>query len=205
LKEVGNVYRNLGDTLKGKSKDSITKEELLMVVKWKFLVGKPRHALIKHLEANSEASVMEQSAKAIGEARSITDKTDPTVKDEQIKAAIEALTDLKGVGPATASAVLSLVVPGAFCYMYDEVIETFLPKRNYTLLTYLSTNKHCAEVACRLGKGWTPCRVAQVLWTAARADAYGLCDHTQDFKNNGKDRTADKSKERIPNKRRRKS
>jgi 3-methyladenine DNA glycosylase/8-oxoguanine DNA glycosylase len=43
--------------------------------------------------------------------------------------ALEHLTVLKGVGPATASAILSLVRPDVYCYMYDEVIDCFENKR----------------------------------------------------------------------------
>ena len=192
--EVDGSYQNLRDRLQDDSKTYITKEELLTVVKWKFMVGKPRHALMKHLQANSETSIKEQSTIAIREA-----------KDKNIKVAIETLADLKGVGPATASAVLSLVAPDAFCYMYDEVIETFLPKRNYTLSTYLSTNDHCIEVASKLGNGWTPCRVAKVLWAAARVNAYGLCDHTQQKSGWRKENIVDEAEEESsPKKRRRK-
>jgi hypothetical protein len=191
--EVDRAYQNLRESLNDDSKIYITKEELFTVVKWKFMVGKPRHALMKHLQANSETSIIEQSTIAIREA-----------KDENIKIAIETLADLKGVGPATASAVLSLVAPNAFCYMYDEVIETFLPKRNYTLSTYLSTNDHCMEVASKLGNGWTPCRVAKVLWTAARVNAYGLCDHTQQKSVGGEKNIVDEAEQSSPKKRRRK-
>ena len=80
--------------------------------------------------------------------------------------------------------------------MYDEVIDTFLPKRTYTIPVYLQINSECTKLAQQLnnntkvvtaasnGKSkkpskdnrkkqqeqeneWTTARVAKVLWTAA--------------------------------------
>lgn len=191
FEEIESDYLRLGRSLVNDlSKDSITKEELLSVVSWKFSVGKPRHALMKHLRSNTEASVREHSKAAIAEARGTAE-----AEMQSSKKALEELIHLKGVGPATASAVLSLVQPDRFAYMYDEVIECFLPKRTYTLSTYLTLNNNCIKIANALGDGWNAARVATTLWTAARANAYELHDHTiqkrplveKDATNNGKD------------------
>jgi len=174
LKDIDNEYRSLGRLLsKNKSKAFITKEELFAVVKWKFSVGKPRHALMKHLRSNTEACVREHSTAAIAKARGAAE-----TKMELTKKALEDIINLKGVGPATASAILSLVQPEIFAYMYDEVIECFLPKRTYTLSTYITLNNNCLKIAKTLGNEWTASRVATVLWVAARANAYDLNDHT---------------------------
>ena len=161
----------LGEQLRNQnaSKASLTKQELLeVVIPWKFAVGKPRPALWKLLRSNTEESVINCTAKGISLAQSI-----PTgkkkVKEDDIKEAIHALTDLQGVGPATASVVLSLVRPDVFAYMFDEVIDCFLPKRTYTLAVYLQCNKACHDLAEKLK--WTPARVASTLWIAARACA----------------------------------
>lgn len=174
FKKIDNEYRRLGSSLsKEGAKKCITKEELFSVVSWKFAVGKPRHALMKFLKSNDEASVKEYSMAAIAKARCST-KADTN----STKKALEELIKLKGVGPATASAVLTLVQPDHFAYMYDEVIECFLPKRTYTLSTYMTLNHNCIEIAEKLGDGWTASRVANTLWIAARANAYKLHDHT---------------------------
>lgn len=174
FKEIDNKYRQIGRSLsKDGSKNYITKQELLSVVSWKFSVGKPRHALMKHLRSNTEASVREHSAAAIAKAKSSAE-----ADTESTKKALEELINLKGVGPATASAVLTLLQPNLFAYMYDEVIECFLPKRTYTLSTYLTLNTNCIKLANILGDRWTASRVATALWTAARANAYKLHDHT---------------------------
>jgi hypothetical protein len=178
----------------------ITKEELLTIVQWKFAVGKPRHALMKFLTSNSEASVKESSAAAIAKANSIPPYQSNDVPDddlqEQIKGALQDLMALKGVGPATASAVLSIVRPDVFCYMFDEVIDCFLPKRTYTLPTYLQTNRECLNLARRLPQ-WTTARVAMTLWVAARVCAVSGAgvlqkDHTLSIIN------SNSSKKKLP-------
>jgi hypothetical protein len=209
LKDVDQQYRELGGRLKSHSMKCITKEELLLVVKWKFLVGKPRPALMKHLHSNSEESVKEHSTAAFEIARSFPENTDETTEDlettnDSIKDALEALMNLKGVGPATASAILTLVRPDVVGYMYDESIESCGLKRAYNLTTYLKLNQHCTQIAAKLGHDWTPCRVARAMWTASRAQAYGFQDvsTTKMSLSKSKHQTRDDGKEHNPKKRR---
>ena len=128
---------------------------------------------MKHLTSNTECSVRELSTSSIAKARCSTESDPGSTKE-----ALNEFAKLKGVGPATASALLTLVKPDLFPYMYDEVIECFLPKRTYTVSTYMTMNKNCVNIARTLGDGWTASRVATVLWTAARAKAYDLKDFT---------------------------
>jgi hypothetical protein len=186
LKDIDQQYHALGEHLSHESKTHITKEELLICVRWKFLVGKPRQALMKLLHSNTETSVQEYSTTSIKFARSIsptnTPKEDIAEIRDKVKKAMEALMNLKGVGPATASTVLSLVRPDFFAYMYDEAIESCGLKRTYNLSTYITVNEHCQNIANNLNGNnddkWTASRVARALWTASRAKAYGLPDHT---------------------------
>lgn len=176
--ELHGKLTRLGQDLQNGTRHDITKDELLcVVVPWKFAVGKPRPALRQHLEANAPRAVIECTLAGISLARDISvSKTKDHVEDDddeplnqQIKAAIMAVTQLSGVGPATASLILSLVRPDVFSYMFDEVIDCFLPNRTYTLPVYLQCNAACRQIG--LGLSWTPARVAQILWTAARACA----------------------------------
>ena len=162
----------------------ISKEQLLKVVQWKFAVGKPRHALMKFLTSNSGSCVQEHSQAAISLAMDMPEhnssrSTSGKYPEEQFRQALTHLTNLKGVGPATASAVLTLVRPDHFCHMYDEVIDCFLPKRTYTLPVYQTVNEKCTDIANNLGEGWTTSRVARTLWVAARVCKSGeLTDFT---------------------------
>lgn len=148
---------------------SISKADLLQIVKWKFAKGKPRNALMKYLQANSDSEVRECSRASFSEA----------AKNDDMRAAICKMSKLKGVGPATASALLSLFRPDIFSFMDDEVIECLYEgKRGYTEKIYLHINNKCIVLANNLGDGWTPRRVGRALWTAARIQACGGNDFT---------------------------
>ena len=145
---------------------SITKEELLKVVDWKFTKGKPRYALLNRLKSNQ--NVEKCSKKAFAES-----------KQGNIREAIDALCELNGVGPATASAVLSLHRGDIMAFMDDEVIEALYDgKRGYTFKIYDEMNSRCAQLAEELGDGWSTRRVGRALWTAARLCASGAEDLT---------------------------
>jgi hypothetical protein len=156
----------------------IGKEELLKVVEWKFAKGKARPALRKHLNANTDEHVRS----ATREGFRIVDTCDADDNDSScnVQGAIQVIAELQGVGPATASAILSWYRPDRFAFMDDEVIECFLSdkKRDYKLSTYMMMNEKCTELAATLGKGWTPRRVGSALWTASRRLATGEDDLT---------------------------
>jgi hypothetical protein len=81
----------------------------------------------KLLNANADDAVVGCTQKAVNCARKIT--RDDNQNNRGTQEALDHLTVLKGVGPATASAILCLVRPDIFCYMYDEVIDCFEKKR----------------------------------------------------------------------------
>jgi hypothetical protein len=116
----------------GKPKPHFTKSELDQVVQWKHSVGKNRIYNVKHLNANTDEAVKRHSKSAIDLAMNI-DAGECLEEDGALSAggraamqeAIGELGKLKGVGPATASAILSLVRPDVFCFMYDEAIDVF--------------------------------------------------------------------------------
>jgi hypothetical protein len=153
----------------------ITKDELLKIVQWKFLKGKPRHALMNHLRANTPKSVLEHSKAGMDFA----DEGDP-------ERAITEIAKLRGVGPATASAVLSLYRPDSFAFMDDEVIEClYTGKRGYTAAIYRNINERCTDLAEKLGCDWNPRRVGRALWTAARISATLVVDVAKTAKAKG--------------------
>ena len=145
---------------------SISREELLKVVDWKFAKGKPRYALLNRLKSNQ--NVRKCSKEAFDES-----------KEGNIREAIDALCALNGVGPATASAILSLHRGDIFAFMDDEVIEALYEgKRGYTFKIYDEMNSRCADLAEELGDEWSTRRVGKTLWTAARLCASGEKDLT---------------------------
>jgi hypothetical protein len=178
---------------------SLTKEHLLdVMVEWKFLKGKPRNALRPLLKSNTDASVATASRRAFVAADGIpkitvSDADNRNDYAKEITAAMNHLCEIRGVGPATASAVLCLYRPDVFAFMDDEVIECLYDgKRGYTLKIYLEVNDRCREIASQLnmarkerkddsegssssssssGGGWTPCKVGKALWTVAMMSA----------------------------------
>jgi hypothetical protein len=185
---------------------SMTKDQLLtIIIEWKFFKGKPRHALKPLLHSNSEASVIAASILAFAAANAIPKKDKENCNNNiqyrendedtkrQIISAINHLCELKGVGPATASAILCLIRPDVFAFMDDEVIESLLPnkKRGYTLGIYMEVNDRCREMADQLNmdmtrrkkrrktnvdeeesnesfsEEWTSCKVGKAIWACA--------------------------------------
>ena len=161
-KKLTALYKQRNDLLK---KNELDSDDLMTIVLWKFAVGKPRWMLLSKLKSNSSDEVKIATRSALATVRGSVDG------DETIKRAMNQLTVLKGVGPATASAILSLYRPEAFCYMYDEMIDVFEDKRDYTLAQYLRVNSKCKEIAAKLGSSWNSARVARTLWLAARQAA----------------------------------
>jgi len=105
----------------GSTKKSFNKSELDRVVLWKHTVGKNRIYNVKYLNSNTEESIRYHSTAAIALARAIKLK-DCVEKDGSlnqtgraaVQEAVGELGKLKGVGPATASAILTLIRPGTW-------------------------------------------------------------------------------------------
>lgn len=169
---IPNLHK-LGKQLAALSiKEAMTKGDLDTIVSWKFVVGKARPSIRKLVQSNSDHHVDQHTREAIRMAKN-TKQQQQDNEEEEMNEALAELEQLKGIGPATASAVLSLVNPSVFCFMYDEVIDCFLPQRDYKRSTYLAMRKECQKIAVSLNgasssSSWTPSRVATVLWTACR-------------------------------------
>mmetsp|Transcript_28165 Transcript_28165/g.81426 ORF Transcript_28165/g.81426 Transcript_28165/m.81426 type:complete len:295 (+) Transcript_28165:80-964(+) len=166
LVKLDRFCQKLSSKIVSVDEPSITREELLKVVDWKFAKGKPRYALLNRLKSNQ--NVDECSREAFAES-----------KEGNRREAIDALCALNGVGPATASAILSLHRGDIFAFMDDEVVEALYEgKRGYTFKIYNEMNSRCAELAQELGDEWSTRRVGRALWTAARLCASGEEDLT---------------------------
>ena len=166
LATLDKFCEKLSKTIVSADEPSITREELLKVVDWKFAKGKPRYALLNRLKSNQ--NVEKCSREAFQHS-----------KEGNIREAVDALCVMNGVGPATASALLSLHRGDIFAFMDDEVIEALYEgKRGYTFKIYDEMNSRCAELAEELGDEWSTRRVGRALWTAARLCASGEKDLT---------------------------
>lgn len=138
----------------------ILHEELTQIVKWKLMRGKFRPRLMDLVRINTESAVLTASKKAFRR------------RPSELSQAITALTNLKGVGPATASAILAAAFPDDVPYMADESMLSTpgIEATDYTLAEYLNYAEHIKACSDRLRAAdpdyhWTPHKVEMTLWT----------------------------------------
>ena len=171
------------------SANGISADELQRCVEWKLKRGKFR-PLMAQVASNSDAVVRGASAEAFTAAAAR--QTGGTGAAAIRRAALTALSEpLKGVGPATASAILARFDPDLFPFMADEAMEA-VPghgAREYSLSRY----EKFAAALCKRAKQlqeqgssslssssaessppqWTAGAVSTALWSVAILGAEG--------------------------------
>lgn len=124
---VEELPARLSGAASSSSAPPLTKNDLVRMVEWKLLRGKWRPALLGYAKAQTDAAVGEAWARAHKALGGKNAAPSPV----QLRAALDALCSLRGVGPATASIVLCAATGGQFPYMGDEALEAALGTRNY--------------------------------------------------------------------------
>lgn len=121
-------------TIAARDPPHCTAAELVDLVRWKLMRGKNRPALLGYAKAHADATVIAATTNALAALG-----PSPASK-ASITAAVQHLTTLRGVGVATASALLAAVDP-TLPFMSDEAIDAACGdthnKRQYTLDCYL--------------------------------------------------------------------
>uniref|UniRef100_A0A0D9VYJ0 Uncharacterized protein n=1 Tax=Leersia perrieri TaxID=77586 RepID=A0A0D9VYJ0_9ORYZ len=160
LVEVDAFYRHdLPRLLHGRDPEPyLAKPELVRLLQWKLSRGKWRPRLMDFVNSLEDAVVEPASRKAFAAL-------------PDLRKAITELTVLKGVGPATASAVLAAYAPDVAPFMSDEAMVAALGNaKEYTLKQYLAFAEKLQTKSKELSSGgeiFTPSDVERALWSSA--------------------------------------
>ncbi|KAM9098749.1 uncharacterized protein LOC105749541 isoform X2 [Sarcophilus harrisii] len=137
----------------------LTRDELVKLMEWKLTRGKFRPRLQNLVATNPEELVKQCTAAAFSLL-------------PNVEAAITELSQLKAVGPATASAILTAGAPETTAFMADEAVAAVpgLPRLQYTLkhyILYLDKIRACAKRLNQVDASseWTPHQIEMCLWT----------------------------------------
>ncbi|KAL8030125.1 hypothetical protein ABFS82_14G264600 [Erythranthe guttata] len=135
----------------------ITTDELSKLMQWKLARGKWRPRLLSFVSSLDDAVVRDASGKAFA---SLPD----------VSKAVSELTVLKGVGPATASAVLAAYAPDVAPFMSDEAMVAVVgDSKDYSLKRYLVFAEKIQIKAKELSSPediFTPSDVERALWSS---------------------------------------
>lgn len=138
----------------------VTLPELVRLTEWKMSRGTWRAPNLILVKGNDPAEVKRATSEGIAMA------PDPV-------APIKRIAELAGVGPATASGVLSAAEPGTYPF-FDELVAAQVPglgKVAFTLSYYRRYADALREKAAALGGKWTPTLVERALWAACGGKA----------------------------------
>lgn len=154
LPELNRWYHDeLPGLISARAAPHITLSELARLTEWKMTRGKWRGRNLTLVRGNDEAEVKEISTAALAE---MPHPTKP----------ISKLAKLKGVGPATASAVAAAASPEQYPFL-DELVAAQLPdlgETKWTLGYYARYAEILRTAARELGSAWTPAMVERALW-----------------------------------------
>ena len=154
LAEIDRWYREeLPRAIASREPRSITLDELVMATEWKMKRGVWRQRNLLLVRSNPPEDVERVSCDALA-----------GVPDA--RAPIDALASLKGVGPATASAVAAVAAPEVYPF-FDDLVAKQVPGLgpvDFSVKYYLRYADALRERASRLGGDWTPTFVERALW-----------------------------------------
>ncbi|KAL7127613.1 hypothetical protein ABFS83_14G264300 [Erythranthe nasuta] len=135
----------------------ITTDELSKLMQWKLARGKWRPRLLSFVSSLDDAAVRDASGKAFA---SLPD----------VSKSVSELTVLKGVGPATASAVLAAYAPDVAPFMSDEAMVAVVgDSKDYSLKRYVVFAEKMQIKAKELSSSediFTPSDVERALWSS---------------------------------------
>lgn len=143
-------YQNdLPKKIKSRGKDAhLTHDEMVQTIKWKLARGKFRPNLVNLVMMNTPRVCIQETKKAFRKL----------YKDD-LTGAVQALCNLKGVGPAMASAVLAAGAPHLAPFMADECLWAMpdVDSLDYTIKEYLSYVEHVNACVQRINENEQNC------------------------------------------------
>ena len=154
------VWRDAGKVVRDAS---LGTDGLGQLMRWKLMRGAFRPSLQKLVESNADATVEACCAKACKGFEGAAG----------VAASLKTLAELKGVGPATASLLLSASY-AAVPFMSDEAYAaaTGAKPKSYSMKEYLAFHAAVEAKSKELGsEDWPPRRVEQALWAQHRLHA----------------------------------
>ncbi|KAK8379562.1 hypothetical protein O3P69_019476 [Scylla paramamosain] len=110
------MQEELKTTADSREPPHINRAELVRLVEWKLTRGKFRPRLIELAGSNEEGEVV----RVTGEGLRLGE-------EGKVMEAVQMMASLRGIGPATASAILAVCQPNNFSFFADEVAQTVLP------------------------------------------------------------------------------
>ena len=155
LPDLDRWYRDeLPETIARRSPAHVTLTELVRLAEWKMARGVWRGPNLVLVRSNPPDAV-------------VTTSTDALARRPHPTAPIATLATLKGVGPATASAVAAASAPELYPF-FDELVAAQIPGLGtvaWTMAYYARYATAIRERAARLGPLWTPVMVERALWS----------------------------------------
>ena len=134
----------------------MTLKQLERLMIWKLRRGMFRPTLMGLIRRNDSKSVIEVTKAGFEAAQIDTGE------------GLDVLCKLHGVGPATASAILSVYLPTDVPFMSDEALDAALGMpRLYTKVKFVQFQKALVAKSKKLGPNWSPVMVEKTLWCAA--------------------------------------
>lgn len=154
-------HTELAPAVQARTPRHLTRDELLQVVRWKMRRGVWRANNLQLAASNPEETIAAATAEALA---AVPHPTTP----------IRAIARLRGVGPATASAVLAAVHPEQYPFL-EDVVAAQVPDLGppaFTLRYYGAYADALRARALRLSRecpagAWTPHALDLALWTAS--------------------------------------
>ena len=154
LPELDHWYRiELPALIAAREPPSLDHATLVRLTEWKMARGVWRAPNLVLVRSNEPALVATTSAAAFA---AIPHATTP----------VATLANLKGVGPATASAAVAAVAPELYPF-FDELVAAQLPGLGpvaWTLGYYARYADALREASRELGGQWTPTLLERALW-----------------------------------------